>query len=478
MAFPFLNRTERDLTLLFVTPQRLVRADFVSSPGPTLVDFWQAPAPPGELLPVLVDAALLLGPSRRATVYVVASTVATQFLRVQTSKVGGLEGDELSRALSFEAEALSGLNPFESALGAVSQGESGGERQFWITQMLASELRQIDDFVSRRRGTLGGVLHAGGLPRNVESGSDGDPWQRVEIWNDAVFCVDTSASGNFKLHLIPSPPSRANWQPEADSWFKGCGPSMHRETLVSDPAWLASAGGNPDQSLDDEKVVKTFLTGWAKELLLPRARIPIVRPPPRPIPSGYLWAIGGTIAGAAALVCTAHWFWLQAQERNLKAMIIKAEEPALKIAGLRTQTTALEKQIEIVNEEINSLKSLLEDWKDGVTLEHRRHAALLATLLTNTPPGLMLETIEEKPGDLHLTGISVTPESVGFGTSIAAGLEPFHWTIDPPHRKALWLENDGGPWQLDWSIRPYGRAGTLSSNLPPGVNAGTMVLPN
>lgn len=477
MAFPFLNKTERDLTLLFVTPQRLVRADFECRPAPNLTNFWQASAPPGELLPMLVDAALLLGPSRRATVYVVASTVATQFLRVQAPKVAGLEGDELYRALSFEAEALSGLNPFESALGAVNQGEVGGERQFWITQMLATELRQIDDLVSRRRGTLGGILHAGGLPRNVESGSDGDPWQRVEIWNDAVFCVDTSASGNFKLHLIPSPPSRANWQPEADSWFKGCGPSMHRETLVSDPAWLASAGGSADQSLDEEKVARTFLTGWAKELQLPRARVPIIRPAPRPMPVSYLWTMGGVIAGAATLVCTAHWFWLQAQERNLVAGIKKAEEPTLKIQGLRTQTGVLDKQMEIVNEEIASLKSLLEDWKDGVTLEHRRHAALLATLLTNTPPGLMLESIQEKPGELRLTGISVTPESVGFGTAVAAGLEPFRWTIDPPHRKALWLENDGGPWQLDWSIRPYGRSG-LSSNLPPGVNAGTIVAPN
>ena len=274
MALVNFGSGSQRLTLLFITPQRLVRADFAGENMQTVANLWQAPAPPGELLPMLAEAALLLGPTAKGRVFAISSIVSTQFLSVPTPKVGGLQGEELLRALSFEAEALSGLNPFESSLGATPQGESGGERQYWVTQVATAELMQTDEAMSRHKATLEGILHAGGLPRNVESGSAGDPWQRVEVWNDAVFCVDTSASGSFKLHLIPSSPSRSNWQPEADSWFKGCGPSMHRESLVSDAAWLASAGAG-SQSLDEEQVLRTFLTAWAKELSLPRPRIPI-----------------------------------------------------------------------------------------------------------------------------------------------------------------------------------------------------------
>ncbi len=472
MGFPFFSSSGRGLTLLFVTPQRLVRADFIGDPAPTLTNLWQAPAPPGELLPMLAEAAFLLGPTNRTNAYVIASTVATQFLSVPTAKVGGLEGEELLRALSFEAEALSGLNPFESSLGAVPQGEAGGERQYWVTQIATSELQQMDESLSRHKGLLAGVLHAGGLPRNVESGSAGEPWQRVEVWNDAIFCVDTSASGSFKLHLIPSPPNRTNWQPEADSWFKGCGPSMHRETLVSDPSWLSAAGGG--QSLDEEQVLRTFLTAWAKELSLTRSRVPVVRPAARPMPAASRWAIGGGLAAAALLVCGGHWLLSDRHIKSLELEIKEAQKPAQLMQSLMTVTADLDKQLTIVNEEITSMKSLLDDWKNGVTREHRRHATLLDSLLNNTPASLMIESITEKPGDLRVTGISMTAESPGFGNGIAASMEQYQWTLDPPHRRAMNLAEDGGPWQLQWVLRPYVKPGLSATNLPSGATAATL----
>lgn len=461
MALPFLGRSGRGLTLLFVTPQRVVRADF-NGANPTLSHLWQAPAPPGETLPTLAEAALLLGPVSRFSAYVVASTIGTQFLRVPIPKVGGLEGAELLRALSFEAESISGLNPFESSIGAVPQGESGGERQYWITQLLNSELQQMDDALTRHKARLAGVLHAGGLPRNVEATSAGEPWQRVEVWNDAVFCVDTSASGNFKLHLIPSPPSRANWQPEADSWFQGCGPSMHRETLVSDPAWLGTSGG---QSLEEDQVLRTFLTAWAKELLLPHSRVPIVRPAARPMADATRWTITGGLVAVTAVLCGAHWLWLERQIKSYESQLRDAQRPAQQLQALRTETTDLDKQLAIVNEEIASLKALLDDWKNGVTREHRRHATLLGNLLSSTPSTLMIQSITEKIGDLRISGISMTSDSPGFGPGLAAGLETFQWTIDPPRRLAMGLAEDGGPWQLEWALRPYARS--LATNSPP-----------
>ena len=474
MAFAFFGKSLRHLTLLFVTPQRLVRADFLRETGPTLTHFWQAPAPPGDLLPLLAEGALLLGPPPQGSVFIVASTLATQFLSVPTPKVGGLEGEELRRALGFEAEALSGMNPFESVLGTVAQGESAGERQYWITQIPTSELQQLDESFARHKAALSGVLHAGGLPRNVDAGSAGEPWQRVEVWNDAVFCVDTSASGSFKLHLIPSPPSRANWQPEAESWFKGCGPSMHRETLVSDPAWLGAAGGG--HSLDEELVLRSFLTAWAKELLLPQPRIPIIRPPARPIAASTRWAIAGGLLAASTAVCLSHWFWLDRQVRQLEREVREAQRPAQQLQALRGETSDLEKQLGIATEEIASLRSLLDDWKDGVTREHRRHAALLGGLMSHTPAGLMIDGIEERPNNLRVSGLSMTAESPGFGIGLSGIMENFFWTIDPPRRRALGLAEDGGPWRLEWLLRPYGRSAGATNLATAGTPTG-IILP-
>ena len=37
--------------------------------------------------------------------------------------------------------------------------------------------------------------------------------------------------------------------------------------------------------------------------------------------------------------------------------------------------------------------------------------------------------------------------------NVAAAVEPFGWRIEPPRRRALNIAPDGGPWQLDWSLK-------------------------
>lgn len=468
MGLPFLSRASGNLTLLFVTPHRLVRADFTGGNSPSLVQLWQAPAPPDELLPMLAEAALLLGPVTPTRAYVITSTVLTQFLSVPTAKVGGLEGDELTQALGFEAEAVSGLNPFESVLGALPQGDANGERQFWITQVAKGELDQTSDALFRHKAELAGVLHAGGLPRHLESGAAGEPWQRLEVWNDTVFCLDTSASGTSRVHLIATHGNRSNWLPEADAWFAGCGPSQHRETLAADPAWLASLGGG--QSLEDEPVLRTYLGAWARELLLNRVRVPLLRPAPRPMAASTRWAIGGGLTAAALVACTGHWLFTQAKIRGLEAELKAAQRPAAQLQALVAEATELGRQLTSVTDQSRNLKGLLEDWKDGVTREHRRHAVLLEGLVHHTPANLMIESISEKPGELRISGISMTPESPGFANGLAASMEPFQWTIDPPRRRALNLAPDGGPWALQWLLRPNGRPDT-NAPAPAGATA-------
>lgn len=134
MKLPFPRRRSRELTILFLTPQRLVRVDITPASPPTVQHLWQTPAAPGEAIPVLAETALQLGPTPSGVVFVVSSFVATQCFSVPTAKIGGLTGEDLDQALSFEAEALSGLNPFESVLSAMPLGESSGQRHYWITQ--------------------------------------------------------------------------------------------------------------------------------------------------------------------------------------------------------------------------------------------------------------------------------------------------------------------------------------------------------
>jgi len=456
MKFPFPRRRSPELTILFLTPQRLVRADITPASPSTVQHLWQTPATPGEALPVLAETALQLGPTPTGPVFVISSFVATQGLSVPTPKIGGLLGENLDQALSFEAEALSGLNPFESTLSAVPLGESGGQRHFWITQMVSQDLQQLDEVLLQRRITLAGVVHAGGLPRPMASRCPGESWQRLEVWNDTIFCLDTPANAERRLQLIPAAPDRDHWQPEADAWFHKRGTTGHRETLVADPAWLRIAGSE-GPSLSEESVLRTFLAGWALELSQPQARVPIIRPAPRPMAASTRGSISGGLLLATCLLCLMHWFWLARQIRSLEQQGHEAQQPSRQWQALRTETGELEKQLSLRETEIVRTRELLEDWTHGVAREHRRHATLLGSLMLHAPASLMITSVTEQANHLRITGVSMTSESPGFGTGLATAMEPFFWHLEPPRRLALGWMNNGGPWQLEWSLRPQAR---------------------
>ncbi|HTR40064.1 MAG TPA: hypothetical protein VMH87_00420, partial [Pseudomonadales bacterium] len=44
------------------------------------------------------------------------------------------------------------------------------------------------------------------------------------------------------------------------------------------------------------------------------------------------------------------------------------------------------------------------------------------------------------------------PELPDFTAQLAAAVAPFDWHVQSPIRQALQMWNDGGPWQLDWTL--------------------------
>lgn len=445
----FSSGPRRDaVTMLLITPTRLIRADFEGKRELLLKQIWEARAPAGETLPVLVEAAFMLGAPKKVSVYVLASGLSTQMLQVPAGKVAGLEGDELANALSFEAEAISGINPFDSALSAVPAGGSGTDRSFWVTQMSQADLAQIQDSLHVRKAVLRGVSHPGGLLRALGHSSSG--WQRVELWNDIVLCVDGSNPATPRSHVVATPPSRGLWRPQVDQWFGSL--LSDRAVMVADSSLIQYADG-PTVSLDEEMVLKSWLQEWATELTADRTRMPVVKPAPKPMPDAQRVALAASLALGAGAICVAHFFFMGHRLNVLRTELVEAEKPAKELAEFSNRANALQTQLEQVRAEAQELRELREFWKDTLDKEHRRHATLLLTLAQATPVDLAIVTIDEYAGELHLTGLSMTPDVPGFATNVAAAVEPFGWRIEPPRRRALNIAADGGPWQLDWSLK-------------------------
>ncbi|MFM7103271.1 MAG: hypothetical protein ACKO3N_19140, partial [Verrucomicrobiota bacterium] len=318
--------SKADSVLLLVTPTRLLRADFkAGARGPELLQVHEGTPHPGEPLPLLVEAAFELGPAAKAQVWVLASGVTAQVISVPRSKVAGLDGPELMQALAFEAEAISGINAFDSALGARAIGEDGGERQFWITECPGSEVGELRAYFAKKKARFRGLLHPGGLPRPVAAPAGGG-WQRLELWPELVVTVSSAGGSSPRFNVLNAPPNRSTWQAEAEAWFNRQGPGMERHCLALDATTLAYGSGVP-LALSDPAILQAWLGAWAAELADPAERVPVITPPRQPMPEGQRWAIAAGIAAGVAGICWLHAWTLQRREARLNQELVQLQQP-------------------------------------------------------------------------------------------------------------------------------------------------------
>ena len=291
-------------------------------------------------------------------------------------------------------------------------------------------------------------------------------WQRVELWNDAVVAVDGANAAAPRTNIFGGAPSRGLWQGQADQWF-GAKPT-DRAVMIADSTLIQFASG-PTVSLDEEQILKSWLRQWAAELGGERERVPLVKPAPRPMPDRHRWAVASTLAIGSLGICGAHYFFIQHQERVLQRQLVEVKVPAQIMAQEHANADRLHADLERVMRETRDIHELRQFWKDTLDKEHRRHAALLSTLASATPADVAIVSIDEGGGEVRLSGLSLTPEVAGFATNMAAALEPFGWRIEPPRRRALNLAADGGPWELDWSLRSVPPISAAGTNAPAGA---------
>ena len=436
-------------TLLWIGSTRLVRADFRGVTEPALEGLWESVAPVGVGVPEWVEAAWMLGPRERRRVHVMSDAVATLGLAIPAGKVAGLQGTGLGRALAFEAEAATGLGPFDVAQGWVTGGARDGMGWYWVSQSLRAEVEKTAALLAAKGADLEGISHPGGLPRRIGSGTGG--WHRVELWEDRVICVDGVAPQAARVRVLDMPPSRTGWQAEASGWFQ---PFPGERDILSATAGLARQGPGLAQVLDDEETLRAWLRGWAAELAADAGRVPIIRAMHGAVveAGGGRWASGGLAAGVA-LLCGVHAVWARLRETGLRREVDMASRPAVELAVHRRRAAELEGQVAESRRERQGLEELRSYWKDTLDREHRRHATLLRVLAESMPDGVMLGGLAEGPGEMRVSGISLVPAATGLGVRVGAAMEAFGWRAEPPTRRSLGLLPGGGPWQVEWTLK-------------------------
>ncbi len=448
--------SRNSLTILLITRDLLVRADFKAGADVRPVGLWQEARPAVEDLPSLVEAALRLGPKRVGRVAVLSSEVWTQTIDLPAETVAGLGDEELNRSLAFEAEPLSGIGAFDARTTHVELPGEAGQRRFWITHILAAHLEQIEYLVEQAGGRLAAVGHPAALPEPIlrEQAPNG-AWQRVELWPDAIVHVGCPAGRPIAVWVSNSDPKAGRWQTEVAGREAG-GVSLAEGEILCGTAAVAASEIDARHvvALEDQVALGEWLQAWARRLAGRLPGVPLIHPPKRPLSAGRRRGLAVLLSLVALAVCVGQHVFIQSKCEDLQAKIKALHQPRKEFDRLVKQSDKLEKDKAELDGEVGTLRGNIEQFDRVLQAQQRRFARLLAALAEQGSDGILVQRIEGAGDEITIHGICLRPE---LANQLAAGLEesvaPLGWQAEPSDKEAQKLLNDGGPWKFEIHLR-------------------------
>lgn len=453
-------------TLVLLTRQTILRADFSGGANPTLLGTWSEPRPGLDDLPSLVEAALVLGPKPGRKVWVLATDLWTQTLAMALRSTAKLSEEDLTRALSFEVETLSGISAFESVVGYTPvPSNKENERCFWVLQVRSGDRDQIDEIVRKAGSKLGGIGHPGGLPVPLTPAEEGDPsWQRVELWPDVIVCLHGAPPQPVQVHLINADPQQERWHAEEEDWRNRMGSVRRREMLLTSGELVTfKDDGQPALHEEAEPARLAWLTAWAKELNKGTVAVPLVRPLPQPMSDGLRLAIAGCLAAVLAGLCWGHYVFAQLfQLAPARAEIRRLQEPIQLMADLDQQASKLDKDLAELRKQTEALRQT----NDTLLAQRQRLARLLAALAEHLPDDLLIQKIDGDIGAPCIHGLCLRESQANqFAARLAQAL-PGDWQVKETRLKAQEKFTNGAPFAFQVHLSLVGPA-----NVPTTKNA-------
>ncbi len=451
-------------TLLLITRDRLCRADFVVGRGARLTSFHARPRPIEiDSLVSAVDS-LVVSSKLGKRVWVLTSDLWTQTLQMSHGRTSGISESELAGALAFEAEAMSGVSAFESAVGFRKVAGEAGQQTYWVTQGTQGDVGQIEQIVDRHGGALQGLLHPAGLPLHVarESGEAkrGGAWRRVELWPDAVVCASADAGGNggagsfADVRVINADPSSTQWELEVDEWRQGLSLEGHGSVLLGCDLVAQTPAAETVLDLRQDEDASSWLTAWA-EHLAGTPTVPTIAPPPKQLTTQSRVVIAACLAAACLVGCMALQMTMIRTNDDLDKRLAALKAPADQIKADKKQTDAARKKARELKTQADALQDKLRAFDDAVGTQRTRHAALLEALAAHRPGDLVVDQIEDQQGAVRMTGSCLTPELANqLAEALQAGLADKGWTVTPAAKRANLTASNGGPWSFELTLRP------------------------
>jgi hypothetical protein len=447
-------------TILLVTRDRLVRAELRAGRTIDVTDIKEEQRLAADDLPSQVEAALRLGKRRPGRVWILAGEIWTQTLGLAPEALSGLSPDEVTRALGFEAEPFSGLGAMEAAMDAVPLAGEGRQRQFWLTELPAAQLEQIEFLVRQSGGRLMGISHPGGLPAALDGGAD-TSWRRVELWPGAIIAVQSPSAGAGRVTVVNTEPKPGRWLNDV-AGLEPSGPAAGTVYARSAAHWLHATRSvaveevphEGRQSLEDCSTQEQFFIAWAGQLASSKTAVPRIVPPKRPMSSGARYAISAVIGGIALAACIVAQVFVNSRSERLTAETKKLQAAAAEVTKLKGDNDKLQKQRDELKKSCAKLKDDLAHYLQVMRAQRQRLVTLLTVLARPGREDLLIRKIEGMENEVVFHGLCLeTQFADNLAAALAEALGAQGWQVQPPTRQSKEMLVGGGPWEFEVRIR-------------------------
>lgn len=436
-------------TILLLTREQIVRADFTRGKRPELIESYSQPRGDVHDMATAVEIGAALGPKLGRNVWVLDADVWTQTIALGGPRnvAAGMKEADLAAALNFEAESLSGMSAFESAAGYRPLAEGQG---YWVIQARTAELEQAAELLRRRGSRLAGLLHPGGAPSALGEASGGQAWQRVELWPDAVIALSGDSAGAVSVRVLHADPTAGRWQGEWETWRQAQGAAQSHAVLAPTGTPTLPAGANHFR-LDDEAALNVWLTAWAAELANGAVAVPVLRPQTPPMSVNTRWAMALGLGAAALALCFLHNWIMQSSIDRLKGDLGEAQSRIAKMDDAKKQVKAQEEKGVDLRKEQDRLTRIVQSAQQ----QRRRLADLLVKLSLRQSDELMVEELKLDPqGEPIVKGKCLRPELADqFASHLAQTLVGYAWEVQGARKTAKQLLADGGPWEFEIAFK-------------------------
>ncbi len=438
--------TSASLTLVVITRDRLIRADFASRTASEPSSCVVRPRPETDDAGTLVSTALGFHAVKPRRTFVLTTDAWTHTLELPTSNVAKLPPDELRQMLAFEAEPISGLSAFDAATAFADSGDRDGARSFWVTQIAASARDAMDEAVRAAGGRLAGVLHPGGVPAALAVGASTDSAARVEFWPGAVVRTAMLKSAVVNAR-VDDAGLASDWQSAAEQWRTAAGVETV-ETLAAD--YLAPVADERLIELTDEATLGRWLAAWNRCLSAACATVPTIGPPIRPLSPQTRNAVALAISAVVCGVCYGHHTYV---ETNLAAVTKELEivqAPGIELASLTKKTADAEATLKKQQESTQKLRDASTAAEIVLKMHRTRLAELLRRLAAHHDGSWFVSHIDGNSGLLSLRGSTTDPRNVAALTStLSREFTTLGWALGPADQSLTVVHEDDGLWNFE-----------------------------